>query len=289
MAGIAIIGASGRAGEALARRLLAQRYGVIAIGRSEARYRELGLRAPFRRVDLSAPDSLAAALADAEAVAVCVHARFLTSILPALPPRLVRIVALGSTRKFTRFPDKAALAVREAEFVFEAAHLPGVMLHPTMIYGARAESNIQRVAAYIRRFGIVPLPGGGQSLVQPIHVDDVAACLEAALVRPTAPGASIVIAGPQAMEYRDMVRAVGRAIGREARILSVPAPLLKTAALLTPVIPGAPRVWPAEVRRLLEDKAFDIAEMQTRLGIVPMDFQTGLARTFRDQGGSRSS
>jgi hypothetical protein len=40
------------------------------------------------------------------------------------------------------------------------------------------------------------------------------------------------------------------------------------------------QVRPDEVRRLLEDKAFDITEMRTLLKINPMPLPEGLARTF---------
>jgi uncharacterized protein YbjT (DUF2867 family) len=276
---IAVIGATGGTGATLARRLLAGGHPVVAIGRNEARYRASGLAAPFRRVDLAAPDTLRAALADADKIAICVHARFLPAILPALPASLARIVAMGSTRKFTRFPDEAARQVLQGEAAFEAARLPGVLLHPTMIYGALGERNVQRIAAQIRRFGIVPLPAGGRALVQPIHIDDVAACLEAALFRPQAPGRPVVIAGPEPVSYRELVAAIAHAIGRRARILDVPAGILMAGARLTPFLPGVPRVSVAEVRRLTEDKAFDIAEMRARLGVEPVDLATGLARS----------
>jgi uncharacterized protein YbjT (DUF2867 family) len=264
----------------LARRLLAGGHPIVAIGRNEARFRASGLGAPFRRVDLAAPDTLRAALADTHKIAICVHARFLPAILPVLPATLARIVAMGSTRKSTRFPDEPARQVLQGEAAFEAARLPGLLLHPTMIYGALGERNVQRIAQQIRRFGVVPLPAGGHALVQPIHIDDVAACLEAGLFRPQAPGRPLVIAGPEPLPYRELVAAVARAIGRRVRILDVPAALLMAGARLTPFLPGVPRVSVAEVRRLTEDKAFDIAEMRARLGVEPVDLATGLARSF---------
>jgi hypothetical protein len=51
-------------------------------------------------------------------------------------------------------------------------------------------------------------------------------------------------------------------------------------APLTKFIPGVPQVRPDEVRRLLEDKAFDITEMRAELRIDPIPLPEGLARTF---------
>ena len=75
-----------------------------------------------------------------------------------------RFVFLGSTRTFTRWPDSHGGGVLAGEAAFRASGRPGVMLHPTMIYGAQGEDNVRRLAALLRRLPAVPLPGGGASL-----------------------------------------------------------------------------------------------------------------------------
>ena len=63
------------------------------------------------------------------------------------------------------------------------------------------------------------------------------------------------------------------------RIVAVPVGLLR---LLSPVtlLPGIPRVTPAELRRLTEDKVFGIAPMERLLGVRPIPLSEGLAQTF---------
>ena len=102
------------------------------------------------------------------------------AVLAAAPPD-ARFVFLGSTRKFTSWPDAHGNGVLAGEAAFLASGRPGVMLHPTMIYGAQGEDNVQRLAALLRRLPFVPLPGGGTALVQPIHQDDVTRAIRAAL------------------------------------------------------------------------------------------------------------
>ena len=73
------------------------------------------------------------------------------------PPQ-ARFVLLGSTRKFTRWPDDHGNGVLAGEAAFLGSGRPGVMLHPTMIYGAQGEDNVQRLAALLRRLPVLPLP-----------------------------------------------------------------------------------------------------------------------------------
>jgi nucleoside-diphosphate-sugar epimerase len=150
-----------------------------------------------------------------------------------------------------------------------------------MIYGAQGEDNVQRLGALLRRLPIVPLPGGGNALVQPIHQDDVTRAIRAALDRTWQGPHTLVIAGPKALRYADFVRAVARASGLSPpRIVALPAGLLMALAGVLRYIPGLPAIDPAEIRRLLEDKSFDVRPMIDALGFTPMPLCEGLARTF---------
>jgi nucleoside-diphosphate-sugar epimerase len=213
-------------------------------------------------------------------VVSCAHARHAGAILRAAPAA-ARHVLLGSTRRFTRWPDAHAAGVITGEAAFLAAGRPGVMLHPTMIYGAQGEDNVRRLAALLRRLPVVPLPGGGRALVQPIYQDDVTRALIAALDRGWSGPCTLIIAGPTPLPYADFVRAVAKAAGlRPPRIVPVPGRALIALAPLSRLIPGLPTIRKSEVRRLLENKAFDIAPMRERLGIAPVPLADGLARTF---------
>jgi nucleoside-diphosphate-sugar epimerase len=275
-----VIGASGRSGAALMRALLAAGTQVIPVVRSAARWQATGIAAAPVLADLGEPAALRVALADAACIVSCAHARHAAAIIGAAPPR-ARLVLLGSTRKFTRWPDAHGRGVLEGEQAFLASGRAGVMLHPTMIYGAQGEDNVQRLAALLRRLPVVPLPGGGRALVQPIHQDDVTAALKSAIAIEWRRPATLVIAGPAPLPYAGFVRAVARAAGlRPPRIVPVPAGLLRAALPLLRALPFLPRVQPDELRRLLEDKAFDIAAMIATLGVRPMPLEAGLAATF---------
>jgi uncharacterized protein YbjT (DUF2867 family) len=278
---IHVIGASGRSGAALCRALLADGMQVVPVVRNAARWAATGLPATPRIADLTSPVALGRALTDASRIVSCAHARHVPAILTAAPAA-ARLVFLGSTRKFSRWPDAHGDGVRAGEAAFLAAGRPGVMLHPTMIYGAQGEDNVQRLAALLRRLPLVPLPDGGRMKVQPIHQADVTRAIQAALTVPWTGPETLVIAGPQPVSYADFVRAIAAAYHLSApRIVPVPAGLLRLAAWPTRFVPFLPTIRPEEARRLLEDKDFDIGPMQQVLGIQPMALTQGLASLVR--------
>ncbi len=276
-----VIGAGGRSGQALVRALLAAGVAVVPVVRDAARWQATGIAPRPRLADLRDRQALTAALGDASRIVSTAHARHAGAIL-AVAPAAATHVFLGSTRKFTRWPDAHGGGVLDGERAFLASGRHGVMLHPTMIYGAEGEDNVQRLAALLKRLPVVPLPGGGRALVQPIHQSDVTRAILAALARDWDGPCGLVLAGPEPMAYRAFVAAILQAAGLPRRpVVPIPAWLLMAGAVLARPLPRLPAIGPTEIRRLLEDKAFDIAPMRAELGLQPMPLQAGLALTFR--------
>ncbi|MCW8084543.1 NAD(P)H-binding protein [Sabulicella glaciei] len=270
---IALIGATGRSGAALAHALDCPFRAVV---RDAERWRAMGIAAPHAVAALEDAAGLRNALEGAELVVSCAHARHAPAILAATG---APVVLMGSTRRHSRWPDAHGDGVRAGEAAFRTDGRPGVMLHPTMIYGAQGEDNVQRLAALMRRLPVLPLPGGGQALVQPIHQGDVTRSLLAAIrIAHQAPRV-LDVAGPEPLPYREFCAEVARAAGFAPRpVLPVPAGLLMAVAPLARLL--LPRIGRDEIRRLTEDKAFNIAAMREALGVHPIPLAEGLRLTF---------
>ena len=88
-------------------------------------------------------------------------------------------------------------------------------MRPTWLFGGR-DILANNIAWILRHMPIFVVPGDGQYLVQPVHVDDLAhICLRAAH---GGPNVTIDAAGPDTMPFEELVRAIGRALGRNAPI-----------------------------------------------------------------------
>lgn len=273
---IVILGATGKTGRYLVTALCDQGHAVTAVGRSAARLDQLDSRARRAIADLDHPESLTTAFDGASRIVSCVHARFASVVLAHLPTSCEWLVLTGSTRRFTALADPAADAVRAGEAAFLASGVPGVMLHPSMIYGAPDDRNINRLLRLVQRTPVVPLPDGGRHWVQPVFVDDVVAALVAAVTGPDASGPPIVVAGPRPITYADMVRSCARALNRRVVVAPVPLSLLAGGARLASGL-GIRLPFDAdEILRTTEDKSFDVSDMRDRLGVTPRSFEEGL-------------
>src|SRR5207248_1766019 len=134
------------------------------------------------------------------------------------------------------------------------------IFRPTLIYGGGLDGNVTAIADFIHRFGFFPVAGEGRGRRQPVHADDLAdACVKALECRP-AFGRAYDLVGGTTLEYRAMVEAVARGIGREPRIVRLPPSLLRLMA-------GRGRR--EIVRRMAEDLAFDSTEAVRDFGYSP--------------------
>ncbi len=253
----------------------------MPVVRNAAKFLATGLPGQPAVADLRRPRALRQALKGADVVVSCAHARHTAAILDAAPDTVRHFVLLGSTRKFTRWPDAHGLGVLAGEAAFRESSRVGVMLHPTMIYGAEGEDNVQRLVRLLRRLPFVPLPGGGKALVRPIYQGDVTRSIRAAIDTVWYRPETIILAGADRARYADFIRMVAHAAGLPPpRIVPLSASLLRLAAPLTRLVPGVPTIRRAEIQRLLEDKSWGIDPMRRQLGVVPIGLAEGLSRTF---------
>ncbi len=191
-----------------------------------------------------------------------------------------RLVAVSSTRVYSATWDRAG-EIEEAERAIERSGVPYTILRPTMIYGTPEDRNISKLIGLAARYGIVPLPGGGKSIFQPVHVDDLAACIVAALKTPASAGKSYDVPGGTAHSLREIVAIISGKLGKKALIVPFPLGLAEAAAGMLEKILPRPVIRREQIERLREDKRYDCSETTKDLGYAPRSFVDGVAEEIR--------
>jgi len=182
-----------------------------------------------------------------------------------------------STTAVTTTLDPPTKQVRlAAEEQIRSSGLDWTILRPTMIYGARGDRNLSRLLVLLRRTPVMPVPGVGACLHQPVHVADVAAAVLDALARPAAIGSMYNVAGPDPIPFAELLRTCARAVGSRARLVPVPLAPLVGLARGYELASRHPRIRVEQLRRLAEDKAFSIDDAVRDLGYAPCRFDTGI-------------
>jgi uncharacterized protein YbjT (DUF2867 family) len=198
-----------------------------------------------------------------------------------------RSVFFSSTALFTSLPA-ASKAVRLAAEE-RVTSLPGAwtILRPTMIYGDAGDRNLSRLVRFVARSPVVPLPGGGRALVQPVHVDDLGRAAVDVLGCDASAGRAYNLPGAEAAPLRELVLHVARLLDRRPLLLSLPLRPVAAVAGLWHALRLPPRISREQVLRLGEDKAFPFDEARRDWGYVPRGLGEGLAaevRLLRESG-----
>jgi nucleoside-diphosphate-sugar epimerase len=146
-----------------------------------------------------------------------------------------------------------------------------VIIRPPLVYGPGVKANFRALIRAVDRG--IPLPlgaiGAHRSLLGIDNlVDFILVCAQHAV----AANETFLVSDGEDLTVTDLVRRLARAMGRRARLISVPAPLLMRLAAL------AGRRAVAE--KLLCDLVIDVSRARRVLGwIPPISVDEGLRRT----------
>jgi len=281
---IFITGGSGNTGQALLRRILAdpalKGAALTCLARPGGRRGNLE-RFPVRIVEGDSSDAASLGRAyGGEPTVIHISSIFHADEVLRGCRGMERLIAISSTGVFSRYRSLAG-SIAAGERAIERSGVPYTILRPTMIYGSPADRNISRLIQLVRRSPVIPLPGGGGSTFQPVHVDNLASCIVAALERPASAGKTYNIPGGSAHTLKEIVSIIAELLGKRVVTIPVPFAAADAAVRLYERFASRPRLRREQILRLREDKSYDISEAARDLGYAPMPFRDGLSRQIR--------
>jgi len=225
--------------------------------------------------DASKPRSLAKVYGGEETV-IHLSSIFHTGAVLEACRGMKRLVAVSSTRIFSK-SWRRAKEIESAELAIARSGVPFTILRPTMIYGTPDDRNVSQLIRLVRKWSVVPLPGGGKAIFQPVHVNDLASCVLAAFKTSASVGKTYNVPGGSAHSLREMIEIIAGALGKKVSTVSVPLPLAETGAALLGLAGRRYARSAEQIRRLREDKQYDYTEAARDFGYSPRPFAEGVS------------
>ena len=249
-----VFGGSGFVGRHIVRALAREGWRVrVAVRRPDLAgfLRPLGVvgQVELVQANLRFPESVAAALEDADAVVnavgvkretrrqtyEAVHVAGAGAIASASAARgitqLVHVSGIGADAGSTN-PYIASKGRGEGAV---AAALPGaVILRPSVMFGPEDEF-LNRFATLARALPALPVFGGGATRLQPVFVGDVALAALAALNNSAAAGRTYELGGPDVMTLREIMALTLTIVERSRALIPVPFGLARLLARTTEI------------------------------------------------------
>ena len=266
---VVVFGASGQIGCFLLPRLVAAGSAVQAISRHppSAQPGVTWLRGAL-------PDAVPALTVTDALISLGPLDAFVAWLERTPPAGAARVVAISSMSAASKAdspdPGERALAarLRDAEQRLatrcEALGAPWTVLRPTLIYGAGMDRSLTPLARRALRWRVFPLPAGS-GLRQPVHAEDVARAVQAALNHPQSAGQVIALGGGERLAAAAMFARVRAALPIATLPLPIPRAALRIAARLLPRLRGP-------LARLDQDLIADNTAAARLLGLAPRPF-----------------
>ncbi|GAB7009306.1 complex I NDUFA9 subunit family protein [Halorubrum trueperi] len=177
---------------------------------------------------------------------------------------LVRAAEAGGVDRFVQLsglgadPDGDTAFIRakgEAEEIVRESGLDWTIVRPSVVFGEGGEfvSFTKRLKGmFAPGLPLYPLPGGGKTRFQPIHVGDLVPMLVAALEDDEHVGETYEIGGPEVLTLREVTDLVYEAERTDVTIVPLPMPLARIGLTVLGAVPGFP-MGPDQYRSLRFD------------------------------------
>ncbi len=170
-----------------------------------------GSRADLQAVDIEGTRSLATAAADARV------------------GRIFYISHLGADRA-AGFPVLKAKGIAE-EYIRKSG-VPYTILRGSLLFGPEDEFTNGLAMLLAAAPGFLPLPSKGETLVQPLWVEDLATCLVWALDNPATVNQTFNIGGSEYLSLRQVVEAVMEVTGQRRLMVNWPMQIMRGVTIL---------------------------------------------------------
>jgi uncharacterized protein YbjT (DUF2867 family) len=228
--------------------------------------------------------------------------------------------------KVKRFVHMSSLGTRDnaksqyhqskwaAEELVRASGLDWTIFRPSVIYGKNDDftnlfAKMMKFPLNVLQLFTVPLINGGNNLLQPIPVGDVATCFVGALNKPESIKKTYDLCGPRALPMKEVLKKIAEAVGQDTMevhppcscscglghiftpfsilkgffvqpkvlLVETPLPVAKLIATTMETFSSKPQLNRDQLIMIQEDNVGNPAEAAKDFGINPPEFEQGLA------------
>jgi nucleoside-diphosphate-sugar epimerase len=166
------------------------------------------------------------------------------------------------------------------ERLVAACPIAHIVLRPTLMFGWFDRKHLGWLARFMRRVPVFPIPGDGRYRRQPLYAGDfcgiILACVSRQLVLPPQN-----ISGREIIDYIDLIRAVRRASGARAVIVTIPFPVFRLLLWGYALFDSNPPFTTRQLAALAIPELFEVIDWPGIFGVPATALAEALDETFR--------
>ena len=288
---ILVTGASGFVGRNLVPYLLDKGYSVIALDKAKID-RDRNSRLKVITADLSKPGKWQEQIKDAD---ILVHlAAQISSKNPgdfdknnvAATVNLVDALKNSQVKKIIHFSSAAVTSIRKDKYastketqekLIKKSGKNYVMLRPSMMYGPTDDKNIGWLIRMIKKYPVIPLPGGGNFGRQPVYIGDVCQIV-GKLITGRYPKKIYEIHGNEYVTMKQMVKVIIRAEKLKKVVMPIPNSWLFWTFFIGERVLPNPKFTSDQILSLTSGEKFKGDKWWKVFNVTPTTFEVGVHR-----------
>ena len=263
-----VTGAFGYSGKYIAEFLLSKGLTVHTITNSPVRENRFGTKIEVRPMDFGTPEKLTESLRGTRVLYNTYWVRFdhgrdfthsqavrntRTLFECAARAGVERVVHVSITNPSAHTDLPYFRGKAELEQILKESGLSYSILRPAVLFGSE-DILINNIAWFLRKFPVFGVFGDGSYRLQPIYVEDLA---RLAVDQGVSSDDTIIDAiGPETFTFRELVRAIGKGIGKERPIISIPPALGLMVAKAAGLVLDDVVLTKDEIKGLMEGRLF---------------------------------
>ncbi len=185
--------------------------------------------------------------------------------------RLIYMGILGATDDPTMPYGSSRYAAEDSVM---NSGLQWTVVKPSLVLGV-SDAVSRRMVSALRTgpAAVLPLPNGGRTLMQPMHIRDLSIIVTLCMMEQERAGQVYETGGPEHIALRDIARAFAVELGIR-RVYTIPMPqfLLAFGAMLMSRALRNPPITPAELAQLRVDNTTTLDSVESAFGFKPLRF-----------------
>ncbi len=191
--------------------------------------------------------------------------------------KIKRIILFSSAAVTSSRQDPYSKTKMEQEVIVKHSGIDFIIIRPSMIYGPGDTKNMGWLISFVKKYPIIPLPGGGHFGRQPVFVEDLCEIVVKVL-KTNIKDKTYEIHGYEYVPMRKMIAVIIKNLKSKRIIVYVPISVLKLVFWLGQFLIPNPKFTLDQIESVVSGEKFHGDNWWQTFDIKPTEFDEGISQ-----------
>jgi len=196
--------------------------------------------------------------------------------------RIKNLIHISSSVVLSVAKDEYTYTKTIGEKLVHKSTIPHTILRPPLMYGCFDAKHLGWITKFMEKIPIVPLPGNGKYIRQPLYVKDLCKVI-VALTKRTPKNKIHNIIGEERIPYVDLLRIIAKTRGWKRLFLPIPLPIFAFLLRLYSFITRKTVFTPDQMKALTAGDEFEVEPWGKEFKVQYTPFRKAMHETWHSE------